>query len=147
MNKYGIALLLALSLTLIGCGSNNSNNPANINGNWNATLTDTSNATVFSFGTSLFVNNDGTLSVTNFSFSTNSSCFVSGETESGSFVLSGNFNGNVTGKFQFDVMSGSPSGNTLTLSGTANGNTISGTWSLTGGTGCTGSGNFTMMKG
>ena len=147
MKKLGIAVLLALGLTLIGCGSNNSNNPANINGNWNATLTDTGNTTVFSFGTSLVVNNDGTLSVSNFSFSTNSSCFVSGETESGSFVMSGNFNGNVTGKFQFTVMSGSPSGNTLTLSGTANGNTISGTWSLTGGTGCTGSGNFTMTKG
>jgi hypothetical protein len=38
--------------------------------------------------------------------------------------------GNVTGEFQFSVMSGSPSGNTLTLSGTANGNTISGTWFL-----------------
>jgi hypothetical protein len=32
------------------------------------------------------------------------------------------------------------------LSGTANGNTISGTWSLTGGAGCTGSGNFIMTK-
>jgi len=147
MKKLGIATLLAMGLTLIGCGGNNSNTPANINGNWNATLTDTGNATVFSFGTSLLVNNDNTLSVSNFSFSTNSSCFVSGETESGSFVLSGNFNGNVTGKFQFNVTSGSPSGNALTLSGTANGNTISGTWSLTGGAGCTGSGNFTMTKG
>jgi hypothetical protein len=146
MKKLGMAVLLAMGLTLIGCGGN-SNTPANINGNWNATLTDTGNATVFSFGTSLFVNNDNALSVSNFSFSTNSSCFVSGETESGSFVLSGNFNGNVTGKFQFNVTSGSPSGNALTLSGTANGNTISGTWSLQGGTGCTGSGNFTMMKG
>jgi hypothetical protein len=147
MKKLGIAVLLAMGLTLIGCGANNSNTPANINGNWNATLTDTGNATVFSFGTSLLVNNDDTLSVSSFSFSTNSSCFVSGETESGSFVVSGNFNGNVTGKFQFNVMSGSPSGNALTLSGTANGNTISGTWSLIGGTGCTGSGNFTMTKG
>src|SRR5260370_35252833 len=123
---------------------NSRNNPAEIKGKWNATRTDTSNATVFSFGTSLFVNSGGTLSVTNFSFSTNSSCFVSGETESGSFVLSGNFNGNVTGKFQFDVMSGSPSGNTLTLSGTANANTMSGTSSLTGATGSTVSCNFIM---
>jgi hypothetical protein len=148
MKKLGIAVLLSMGLTLIGCGGgNNSNNPANINGNWNATLTDAGNATVFTFGTSLIVSNDGTLSVSNFSFSTNSSCFVSGETESGSFALSGNFSGNVTGKFQFSVKSGSPGGNTLSLSGTANGNTISGTWSLTGGTGCTGSGNFMMTKG
>jgi hypothetical protein len=144
--KLGIAVLLAVCLALIGCGSSNSN-PSNINGNWNAALTDTGNTTVFTFGTSLVANNsNGTLTVSNFSFSTNSSCFVSGETESGSFVLSGNFNGNVTGKFQFNVTSGSPSGNALTLSGTANGNTIGGTWTLTGGTGCTGSGNFIMTK-
>jgi len=113
MKKLRIAVLLSMVLPLIGCGGGN--NPANINGNWNATLMDTGNATAFSFGTSLFVNNDDTLSVSSFSFSTNSSCFVSGETESGSFVLSGNFNGNVTGKFQFNVMSGSPGGNALTL--------------------------------
>jgi hypothetical protein len=31
--------------------------------------------------------------------------------------------------------------------GTVNGNAITGTWTLTGGTGCTGSGNFTMANG
>jgi len=92
------------------------------------------------------VNGDGSLSVSNFSFSTNSPCFVSGETESGSFTLSGNFNGTVNGKFGFTVQSGSPAGNNLMLSGTANGNTISGTWSVTGSSGCTGNGTFTMTK-
>jgi hypothetical protein len=50
------------------------------------------------------------------------------------------------GSFGFSVLSGSPSGNDLTLSGTANGNTISGTWTLTGSAGCTGAGSFTMTK-
>jgi hypothetical protein len=137
MKKLAVALV-AMVLTLVGCGSNGSK--GNINGTWTAVLSDTS----LNFGTSVVVNSDGTLSASQFSFSTNEPCFVSGETESGSFALTGNFNGNVTGQFDYKVLSGSPSGNTLTLTGTANGNTIAGTWSLTGG--CQGSGTFTMTK-
>lgn len=145
MKHFALAALLIVSLTAIGCGSKS--NPANINGNWNATLTSNGGGSpAFTFGTSLSVNGDGSLSVSNFSFTTNSPCFVSGETESGSFTLSGNFSGQVNGKFGFSVLSGSPSGNTLTLNGTASGNTISGQWSLTGSSGCTGSGTFTMTK-
>ena len=146
MKQLATVALLIMGLTLVGCGANNSSNPANVNGAWNATLLDTNNTTVFTFGTSLMVNGDGSLTISNFSFSTNSPCFVTDEKESGSFTLSGNFNGNVTGKFGFNVQSGSPSGNTLVLSGSANGSTISGTWTLTGGTGCTGSGSFSMIR-
>jgi hypothetical protein len=145
MKTFVVAMLLVASLALTGCGSSN-NNSGNINGNWTAVLTDTGGHAVFGFSTSLVVNSDGTLVVSNFKFATNSSCFVSGETESGSFVLSGDFDGNVTGKFQFTVTSGNPSGNTLTLTGTANGNTISGTWMLVGGTDCSDNGNFTITK-
>jgi hypothetical protein len=145
MKQFAVALLLIASLTALGCGANGSN-PANINGTWNATLTNSSNTTVFSFGTSLVVNGDGSLSVTNFNFTSNSACFMSGQTESGSFTLSGNFNGQVTGKFGLEVQSGTPAGNTLTLSGTVSGNTISGTWQLTGETGCSGTGSFTMTR-
>ena len=142
MKKSAVAMLLMGILTLVGCGSDN---PANINGNWTATLTDNANSTMFAFSTFLVVNSDGTLNVTKFTFSKNPSCFGSGETESGSFALTGNFNGKVTGKFQLAVLSVTPSGNTLQLSGTANGNMITGTWSLTG-VGCSGSGTFTMTK-
>jgi hypothetical protein len=145
MRRFVAGIVLLISLALIGCGSNSSN-PSNINGTWNATLVSGGNATVFMFGTSLKENGDGSLSVSNFSFTTNSPCFVSGETETGSFTLSGNFNGAVSGKFGFAVESGSPTGNTLALSGNANGNTISGTWTLTGSSGCTGNGTFTMTK-
>ena len=145
MTRFAAEMALITSLALIGCGSNSSN-PPNINGTWNATLVSGGNAGVFTFGTSLTVNGDGSLRVSNFSFSTNSPCFVSGESESGSFTLSGNFNGTVNGKFGVTVQSGSSAGNTLTLSGTANGNTISGTWSLTGSSGCTGNGTFTMTE-
>jgi len=145
MKRMAIAWLLAATLALAGCGS--AGNPASINGTWNATLIDTGNGpTLFSFGTSLVVNGDGSLTISSFQFTSNSPCFLSGETESGSFTLSGNFNGNVTGSFGFLVTSGNPAGNTLTLTGTATGNTISGTWKLIGGTGCTGNGTFTMTK-
>jgi hypothetical protein len=140
MKRLAVAMLLVAGLTLVGCGSSN---PANINGNWTATLTGSQN---FTFTTSIFQNNDGSVSVTKFTFSSNSPCFVSGETETGTFALSGNFNGNVTGKFGLIVTSGTPSGNTLTLTGNANGNTITGTWSLVGSSGCNGTGNFTMNK-
>jgi len=145
MKYFALAALLIASLSVVGCGSKS--NPANIDGNWNATLTGNGGGSpAFTFGTSLSVNSDGSLSVSNFSLSTNSPCFVSGETASGSFTLSGNFSGQVNGKFGFSVLSGSPAGNTLTLNGTASGNTISGQWSLTGSSGCTGSGTFTMTK-
>ncbi|HVN21540.1 MAG TPA: hypothetical protein VMU05_22330 [Dongiaceae bacterium] len=145
MKQYAVALALVLGLALVGCGSNNSKD-SNINGTWNATLTSGGNSTVFAFGTSLQTNSDGSLTVSNFDFTTNSPCFESGETETGSFTLSGDFNGNVNGKFGMTVQSGNPAGNTLALSGAVNGNTISGTWTLTGSSGCTGNGTFTMTK-
>jgi len=145
MKTLVVAMLMVAGLALTGCGSNNTT-PGNINGNWTASLTDTGNNPVFGFSTALTVNGDGSLAVTNFQFASNSSCFVSGETETGSFILSGNFGGNVTGKFQFTVTSGNPSGNTLTLNGTVNGGTITGTWQLVGGVNCTDTGGFTITK-
>jgi hypothetical protein len=146
MKHFTVALLMLAGLALAGCGSGNTN-ASNINGNWNATLMSTTGGSpVFTFGTSLQVNGDGSLSITNFSFTTNSPCFVSGESESGSFTVAGNFNGQTTGTLGFTVKSGTPSGNTLSLSGAASGNTISGTWTLTGGTGCSGNGTFTMTR-
>lgn len=144
MKKFAVAMVMAVILVLAGCGSNHS---GNINGNWTATLTDNNSGNpVFNFATSLVVNGDGTLSITSFNFSSNSSCFNTGETESGSFAVGGDFNGNVSGKFQFTVQSDAPNNNTLQLTGTVSGNTISGNWSVVGGTGCNTSGTFTMTK-
>jgi hypothetical protein len=145
MKQLAVRLLVLVGLVLTGCGSNNTN-PSDLNGTWNATLMGINNSTVLAFGTSLQVNNNGSVSVLNFEFTTNSPCFLMGETATGSFTLAGNSNGQVNGKFGMIVQSGTPSGNTLTLSGTAAGNAISGTWSLTGSPGCTGSGTFTMTK-
>lgn len=142
--KWVAVGVMALLFVVAGCGSNNS--ASNINGNWNAMLVSSGGSTAFTFGTNLTVQGNGALNVTNFKFTTNSSCFVSGETASGTFALAGNFNGNVKGTLGMTVQSGSPAGNTLTLAGTANGNTISGNWTLTGSGGCTGNGTFTMTR-
>lgn len=143
MRQFAATVVVALGLVLIGCGANSSN--SNINGTWHATLTDSNNVTAFSFGTALTVNGDGSLKISNFQFTSNSGCFVSGETETGSVTLSGNSSGSVTGGFGLTVNSGTPSGNTLNLNGTVSGNTISGKWTMSG-TNCTGSGNFTMTR-
>src|ERR1700739_5065991 len=124
MKQFAVLALLMAGLVLVGCGSN-SPNPTNVNGNWNATLMGNSKTTSFAFGTSLSVNGDGSVSVANFNFTTSSPCFASGETESGSFTLGGNFSGQVNGSFGMTVQSGSPSGNSLKLNGTvANAKTI-----------------------
>ncbi|HTS35684.1 MAG TPA: hypothetical protein VMH04_08440 [Candidatus Solibacter sp.] len=146
MKHFAVTLLLVAALALVGCGSNSSSTPANINGTWNATLVDSNSQTYFQFGTSLKVNGDNSLTISNLTITAPSPCFGSAATESGSFVLSGNFNGKVTGTFQFVLTSASPSGNTLTLNGSADGNTISGNWSTSGSFGCTGNGTFTMTK-
>lgn len=144
MKQFVAIALLVVGLVMAGCGT--TSNRGNISGNWSATLTDNNQNQVFTFSTSLVDNGDGTLKITNLTFSSNSSCFVSGETETGTFGLSGNFNGSVKGTFGMTITSGAPSGNVLTLSGTVNGGTISGNWNLTGGANCTGSGTFTMTK-
>ncbi|GAC1431180.1 MAG: hypothetical protein NVS1B11_12690 [Terriglobales bacterium] len=144
MKQVGIALILCAGLILAGCSSSSNNN--NINGNWTASLTNPDGSPAFAFTTSL-QSSGSVVSGTNLSFTTSSNCFASGSTETGSFNLSGNFNGSVTGSFGLTIQSGTPSGNTLTLKGAVKSNTIVGTWNLTGTTaGCTGSGNFTMNK-
>lgn len=147
MKHLGMAVLFLAALALGGCGGGNSSG-GTVNGNWTASLMGSGSSTpVFAFSTSLTQSTGTTLSVTNFTFTTASPCFVSGGTETGGFTLAGNFSGNVTGALQMTVQSGNPGGNTLTLQGSVNNNTITGTWVLSGVTsGCTGSGNFTMTK-
>ena len=143
MKPFGMVVLLVLGLVVGGCGG--SNNPGTINGNWSASLT---GSQTFAFTLSLTQTGSNGLSVTNFQFNSNSPCFATPTTETGSFGVGGNFNGNVTGSFGLNISTESPADvNALTLQGNVNGNTITGTWSLTGATaGCTGSGSFTITK-
>jgi hypothetical protein len=148
MKQFGIAMAMAVGLILVACGGGSSNGSDTVAGNWTATLTNNDGTPALAFTTSLTQGNgSATVTGTNLSFSTSTPCFTSGGSQTGSFVLSGNFNGNITGGFQLTVTSGTPSGNTLVLQGTVNNNTITGTWNLTGLTqGCTGTGTFTLTK-
>ena len=115
----------------------------NINGNWSATLNSAGNET-FAFMTNITVNGDGSLGTSNFNFTVNNMgpCRFAPVTESGTFTLSGNFNGQVSGAFHYVVSSGDTT--VLTLSGTVSGGQITGTWTVAGSVGCSGNGTFTM---
>ena len=143
MKRFGLIILAGLLILLAGCGGGN--NSGNINGNWTATLTDTNQNQVFAFTVNLTqVSGSDNLNINNLNFSTADPCFnTSNVTASGTFTLSGNLNGNVTGTFGMALVSGS---DTLTLSnGAVANNQITGTWTLSG-TGCSGSGTFVMNK-
>jgi len=144
MKKIIVACLLGIGFVLSSCGSNSHVN-GNINGMWSATLNSAS-ANTFIFMTDLIVNADGSLGTTSFNISLNNTpCVFPSSTESGSFTISGNFNGQVSGKFHYVVMSTGVEVNTLTLDGTVNNGVITGTWTVTGATAnCSGNGTFTM---
>jgi hypothetical protein len=141
-------MLVALGLMLGGCGGGSSSS-GNINGNWTAALTNTDGSPAFAFTTSFTQGSGTSVTVTNFTFTTNSACFDSPTSETGTFAFAGNFNGGVTGTFGMTISTMFPEpqvNNVLTLQGTVNNNTISGTWTLTGDPGCTGDGTFTVTK-
>jgi hypothetical protein len=157
-----VAILLLLALGLSGCGGNSSSATQQAAGGiWQAQmLGGEGQASGFSFDSQFSVSGSGgSLSISSFEFLTAGSCFpLDGGTVSGSMMLTLNQTTyEVTGPISFAVSSG---GNTLTLTGSVtgtengvNGTTLSGgmatgTWSLTGGTGCndlTG-GSFTMTQ-
>jgi len=150
VRKYiGIAVLLTLGLAMVGCGSSSSSS-TNINGNWSASLTNSpTGPTIYAFTTTFTETSGGGLSITNFTFnSSNGSCFTGQTTETGSFTLSGNFSGNVKGTFGMTITAQDTGGqNVLMLQGGVSpNNTITGTWSVTGTTACTGQGTFTMNR-
>jgi hypothetical protein len=147
MKHIGILGTLLFVLILTGCGGSNSG--GNINGNWTAALTDTNGTPALAFTTSFMEGSGSNLNVVNFSFTTSGSCFGSQQTtETGSFGLGGNFNGNVEGTFAMTIQTTGVEKDILTLQGTVGNGKITGTWSLTGTlASCTGNGNFTMTPG
>jgi hypothetical protein len=154
MRNLAILGLLALELTLIGCGSSTLSTAKTANGTWESALIGSdAGIGVFNFITQFSVGAGGSLSVSYLSFLTTGPCFpISGNTASGSFSVTATGT-SPAANFQFAVQSAS---NALAMTGTATGttdssgnitwSTVTGTWTLTGGTGCAGSGTFTMTR-
>jgi hypothetical protein len=163
-----VAILLLLALMLNGCGNSTPTVQAGASGIWEAQLFGgNETASGFSFITQFTVNLNGPLSITSFQFLTynpgdSSNCFpINGGTVTGSMPLQVLSNNTVSGTINYVVTSG---GNTLTLNGTVTGTasengsgtnatytltsaTVSGTWAVTGGTGCSATGgSFTMIQ-
>jgi hypothetical protein len=145
MKKLIEMVFLSMGLILSGCGSG-SHATGNIDGTWSATLSNSTLANDFVFMTNLKVNAGGSLGTTSFNITVNSTpCNFTTTTESGSFTISGNFNGQVSGKFHYVVTSTGSEVDTLTMDGTVSGGQITGNWTVSGATAnCTGSGTFTM---
>jgi hypothetical protein len=147
--SIGMMALLTVVLAMAGCGSSSSSS-TNVNGNWSASLTNSPlGPTVYTFTTTLAESSGGGVSVSSFTItSANGSCFTGTTTESGSFTLSGNFSGNVTGTFGMTITAQDSGGqNVLMLQGGVGpNNTITGNWSVTGTSACVGQGTFTMNK-
>lgn len=157
MKKLAILALL-LELAVCGCGNNTTTTTTTTSatGNWEAQLTGgTGQASLLNFVTAFSVTNSGPLNITGFGFINAGSCFVSGATETGTADITTDSTNAVTGTLSYTVQSGSPAGNTLTLTGNVTGTAsndaltsgaVVGTWTLTGGNGCTGTGDFTMCQ-
>ena len=148
MRQSGIISVVMLALVLTGCGSG-AGGGGNINGSWTATLMNTEGTPTFAFQTTFTQGGGSNLNVVNFSFTTPGNCFASQQTtETGSFSLTGNFSGNVSGAFNMTIATTGAEKDILTLQGTVNNGQITGTWTVTGTlASCTGNGNFTMTAG
>ncbi len=161
MKKLVLLALLALELAVCGCG--NSTNASNVpttassSSNWEAILSGgAAQAGVLNFVTTFSVGTGGgTLDITYFSFLTSGPCFGT-QTENGSAVFTTSSTNQVTGTLTYTV-TGTSTSSVLTLNGdtvkgTSNNGTlqsgaVSGTWTLTGPTGCSGSGSFILCQG
>jgi hypothetical protein len=157
-----VVLLLLVAVSFSGCSTPTVSQQAlsAASGIWSAELFGGSgSATGFSFTTEFTVNPDGDLSLTYFEFLNNTPCFpLDGGSPNGKMNLTtiNQATGQVTGTFSFTVLGNG--GDTLTLNGNVtgtevngtpplSGGSVTGTWSIKGSSGCTGSsGNFTMTQ-
>jgi hypothetical protein len=141
MKETIVASLLVMLLVVASCGGGQT--PSAINGHWVATLKNPDGTSAFNFSTQFGQNSGTTVTVSNFVFTSPASCFGTTIKESATFPTMGN------GPFGMTITSqGSPS-IVLTIQGSLMSNSanesISGTWTLTGTTVCSGSGTFSMI--
>jgi len=140
MAKMGLITLLALTLAIAGCGSSGTG-PANINGNWSATLTNADGSLAYRFSATFTQGSDDNLIITNLRFTTAGACVfsVAGETQ-GSFTATNRI-------FAMSLAELNVGGPMLALQGNLSHGVISGSWSAGGLVPpCSGNGRFTIQS-
>lgn len=134
-----------LALFLVSCGSGS---PAKkIDGFWSASLQNPDGSLAYSFMTTLTQSMGSTVTVSGFGFTSPASCFTAPLGQTATFTASGHSGGYQTGPFGMSISTGLATmvENVLTLTGARNSDgKISGTWTLTGLSGCSGGGTYTM---
>ena len=146
MNRVGVIFLILLASLLAACGSTRP--PKVIDGMWNANLQNPDSTPAYTFSTTLTQGSGSTVAVRNFLFTASAPCFSSLTGQSATFSATGHAGGYQTGPFGMNISTslGVQVENVLTLSGTRKSDgKISGTWTLTGLSGCSASGNYTMQ--
>ena|SRR5947209_1008342 len=146
MKCRGVLGLVFVVSILEACGSGSS--PRNINGFYLGQISDASTPVLY-ISTNLAQASGSAVDITGFGIGSLGSfpaCFSTTTTQTATFTASGHSNGFVTGAFQMTVATAFPgTDNVLTLSGNRTGDgTISGTWVMTGQSGCSDSGAFTL---
>lgn len=143
MRNVIAANLLGMLLLIASCGGGKT--PSGITGNWTASLQSPGGAEAFGFTAELTQNSGASVAVSNFVLSPSNSCFTGQTVESATFSGTGNS----SGPFGMTITSQSSPSDVLTIQGNlltdkyAN-QSITGTWTLTGTSGCSGNGNFVM---
>jgi hypothetical protein len=144
MNCSRLTSLALLALFLVSCGST----PAKkIDGVWIASLQIPDGAVAYTFTVTLTQSTGSTVNVSNFGFTSPAPCFTAPLGQTATFTASGHSGGYETGPFGMNIATGlmTPVENVLTLSGSRNSSgKISGNWTLTGLSGCSGGGTYTM---
>jgi len=145
MNVSGFLSLLLLAAIGTACGSNPI--PKVIDGTWNASLLNSDSSVAYTFQTTLNQDTGSAVKVIRFTFTSDAPCFTAPMGQTATFSATGHSRDFQTGPFSMNIATamGTMVENVLTLNGTRNADGgISGTWTLTGLSGCSGSGNYTM---
>jgi hypothetical protein len=142
MKKTTVANLLGMLLVLASCGGGKT--PSIINGHWAGSLQNINGTEALGFTALLTQNSATSVAVSNFVFTSSDSCFTSQTVESATFSAAGNS----SGPFGMTIASQGSQSNVLTIQGSLESNSanekITGTWTLTGASGCSDSGTFVM---
>jgi hypothetical protein len=137
--------LALLAFFLVSCGSNS---PAKkIDGVWNASLQNPDGSVAYTFTATLTQSTGSMVIVSNFGFTNPAPCFTAPLGQNATFTASGHSGGFETGPFGMSIGTAlmTMQENVLTLNGTRNSDgKISGTWTLTGLSGCSGGGIYSM---